>query len=286
MSELALKQLGDHILQTQAGVVSKADIRLGELMLDTTPDKVIALLTYLRDDPKCLFTQLIDICGVDWPERGKRFDVVYNLLSVKNNQRIRVKLMTDETTPVPSAASVYSSAGWFERETYDLYGVWFSDHPDLRRILTDYGFEGHPLRKDFPLTGFVELRWDDVQKRVVYEPVKLAQEFRRFDFLSPWEGMRRRFFRATRRPRRPPRYRRRRTDHVRCRNQDTDHEFRAAASGGPRRAASRRRDGRRDRRALRSPYRPAASRHREADRVQEPTCRRCRTSTGSITYRR
>ena len=187
MSE-ALKQLGDHILQTQAGVVSKADIRLGELMLDTTPDKVIALLTYLRDDAQCLFTQLIDICGVDWPEREKRFDVVYNLLSVKNNQRIRVKLMTDETTPVPSAASVYSSAGWFERETYDLYGVWFSDHPDLRRILTDYGFEGHPLRKDFPLTGFVELRWDDVQKRVVYEPVKLAQEFRRFDFLSPWEG--------------------------------------------------------------------------------------------------
>jgi len=187
MSE-ALKELGDHIVQAQADVVSKTEIRLGELMLETSPDKVIALLTYLRDDPKCLFTQLIDICGVDWPEREKRFDVVYNLLSVKNNQRIRVKLMTDETTPVPSAASVYSSAGWFERETYDLYGVWFSDHPDLRRILTDYGFEGHPLRKDFPLTGFVELRWDDVQKRVVYEPVKLAQEFRRFDFLSPWEG--------------------------------------------------------------------------------------------------
>jgi len=187
MSE-ALKQLGDHILQTQAGVVSKADIRLGELMLETTSDKVLSLLTFLRDDPKCLFKQLIDICGVDWPEREKRFDVVYNLLSVKNNQRVRVKLMTDETTPVPSAASVYSSAGWFERETYDLYGVWFSEHPDLRRILTDYGFEGHPLRKDFPLTGFVELRWDDVQKRVVYEPVKLAQEFRRFDFLSPWEG--------------------------------------------------------------------------------------------------
>ena len=187
MSE-ALKELGDHIVQAQADVVSKTEIRLGELMLETSPDKVIALLTYLRDDPKCLFTQLIDICGVDWPEREKRFDVVYNLLSVKNNQRIRVKLMTDEATPVPSAASVYSSAGWFERETYDLYGVWFSDHPDLRRILTDYGFEGHPLRKDFPLTGFVELRWDDVQKRVVYEPVKLAQEFRRFDFLSPWEG--------------------------------------------------------------------------------------------------
>jgi NADH-quinone oxidoreductase subunit C len=187
MSE-ALKELSNHIAQAQANVVSKAEIRLGELMLDTTPDKVVALLTFLRDDPKCLFKQLIDICGVDWPEREKRFDVVYNLLSVRNNQRIRVKLMTDEATPVPSAASVYSSAGWFERETYDLYGVWFSDHPDLRRILTDYGFEGHPLRKDFPLTGFVELRWDDVQKRVVYEPVKLAQEFRRFDFLSPWEG--------------------------------------------------------------------------------------------------
>lgn len=187
MSE-ALKQLGDHILQTQAGVVSKADIRLGELMLETTPDKVLSLLTFLRDDPKCLFKQLIDICGVDWPEREKRFDVVYNLLSVKNNQRVRVKLMTDETTPVPSAASVYSSAGWFERETYDLYGVWFSEHPDLRRILTDYGFEGHPLRKDFPLTGFVELRYSEEAKRVVYEPVQLAQDFRTFDFMSPWEG--------------------------------------------------------------------------------------------------
>ncbi len=184
----ALKELSDHIAQTQTGVVSKTEIRLGELMLETTPDKIVALLTYLRDDPKCLFKQLIDICGVDWPQREKRFDVVYNLLSLKNNQRIRVKLMTDETTPVPSAAPVYSAAGWFERETYDLYGVWFSDHPDLRRILTDYGFEGHPLRKDFPLTGFVELRWDDVQKRVIYEPVKLTQEFRRFDFLSPWEG--------------------------------------------------------------------------------------------------
>jgi NADH-quinone oxidoreductase subunit C len=187
MSE-ALKELSDHIAQAQTSAVSKTEVRLGELMLETTPDKVLALLTYLRDDPKCLFKQLIDICGVDWPEREKRFDVVYNLLSLKNNQRIRVKVQTDETTPVPSAAPVYSSAGWFERETYDLYGVWFSDHPDLRRILTDYGFEGHPLRKDFPLTGFVELRWDDVQKRVVYEPVKLAQEFRRFDFLSPWEG--------------------------------------------------------------------------------------------------
>ena len=183
-----LQELGEHIAQATAGAVTAHQVRLEELMLDTTPDKVVALLTFLRDDPKCLFKQLIDICGVDWPEREKRFDVVYNLLSLKLNRRIRIKVATDETTPVPSVASVYSSAGWFERETYDLYGVWFGDHPDLRRILTDYGFEGHPLRKDFPLTGFVELRWDDVQKRVIYEPVKLAQEFRRFDFLSPWEG--------------------------------------------------------------------------------------------------
>lgn len=188
MDDQPLKELGDHIVQATAGTVTNCSVRLGELMLECPAGKLIGLLTFLRDDPKCLFKQLIDICGVDWPEREKRFDVVYNLLSLKNNQRIRIKVMTDESTPVPSAAPVYSAAGWFERETYDLYGVWFADHPDLRRILTDYGFEGHPLRKDFPLTGFVELRWDDVQKRVVYEPVKLAQEFRRFDFLSPWEG--------------------------------------------------------------------------------------------------
>jgi len=182
-----MEGLGNHILQA-SGAAGTVEVRLGELMLTTSSDKLLALLKFLRDDEKCLFNQLVDICGVDWPEREKRFDVVYNLLSLKNNQRVRIKVATDESTPVPSAASVYSSAGWFERETYDLYGVWFSDHPDLRRILTDYGFEGHPMRKDFPLTGFVELRWDDVQKRVVYEPVKLAQEFRRFDFLSPWEG--------------------------------------------------------------------------------------------------
>jgi NADH-quinone oxidoreductase subunit C len=180
-----MKELGDHIAQATGAVPTE---RLGELTLETTPDKLLALLAFLRDDPKCLFKQLADVCGVDWPEREKRFDVVYNLLSLKLNQRVRVKVATDESTPVPSAAPVFSSANWFERETYDLYGIWFSDHPDLRRILTDYGFEGHPLRKDFPLTGFVELRWDDVQKRVVYEPVKLQQEFRRFDFLSPWEG--------------------------------------------------------------------------------------------------
>ena len=185
-----LQDLGKHIADHTAGAVNGCSVRLGELMLETTPDRLIALLTFLRDDPRCLFKQMIDICGVDWPEREKRFDVVYNLLSVRLNQRVRVKVATDESTPVPSAAPLFSSAGWFERETYDMYGVWFSDHPDLRRILTDYGFEGHPLRKDFPLTGFVEVRWDDLQKRVVYEPVKLAQEFRRFDFLSPWEGAR------------------------------------------------------------------------------------------------
>ena len=180
-----MEELGNPIAQATGATSS---VRLGELMLETTPDKLLALLTFLRDDPKCLFKQLVDVCGVDWPDRPKRFDVVYNLLSLKNNQRARVKVQTDESTPVPSAASVYSAATWFERETYDLYGVWFSDHPDLRRILTDYGFEGHPLRKDFPLTGFVEVRYDDEEKRVKYEPVRLAQEFRTFDFLSPWEG--------------------------------------------------------------------------------------------------
>jgi NADH-quinone oxidoreductase subunit C len=185
-----LQELGEHIAKANAAVVAAASVRVGELTLDARPEGLVSLFSFLRDDPRCLFNQLADVCGVDWPEREKRFDVVYNLLSLKLNQRIRVKVMTDETTPVPSVTSVYSSAGWFERETYDLYGVWFSDHPDLRRILTDYGFEGHPLRKDFPLTGFVEVRWDDVQKRVVYEPVKLTQEFRNFDFLSPWEGAR------------------------------------------------------------------------------------------------
>jgi NADH-quinone oxidoreductase subunit C len=182
-----MEELGKHIVEA-SGATTAMYVRLGELMLETTPDKLLGLLTFLRDDPKCKFSQLADVCGVDWPEREKRFDVVYNLLSLANNQRIRVKVQTDESTPVPSAAPIWSAATWFERETYDLYGVWFADHPDLRRILTDYGFEGHPMRKDFPLTGFVELRWDDVQKRVIYEPVKLQQEFRRFDFLSPWEG--------------------------------------------------------------------------------------------------
>ena len=182
------RELGDFIAAALGGAVEHVEVKLGELMVTCTPDDLVKVMKLLRNDSNCRFEMLIDVCGVDYPEREKRFDVVYNLLSLKNNQRVRVKVATDEATPVPSASSLFSAAGWFERETYDLYGVWFSDHPDLRRILTDYGFEGHPLRKDFPLTGFVEVWWDDEQKRVVNRPVKLQQEFRRFDFLSPWEG--------------------------------------------------------------------------------------------------
>jgi len=173
-----------------SGLITSKAIRIGELTVETTIDKIIGLLTFLRDDPKCLFKQLVDICGADYPQRTKRFDVVYHLLSLRHNKRVRVKVMTDENTPVPSASAIFPAAPWFERETWDLYGVWFADHPDLRRILTDYGFDGHPLRKDFPTTGYVEVRYDEAAKRVVYEPVKLTQEFRRFDFLSPWEGVR------------------------------------------------------------------------------------------------
>jgi NADH-quinone oxidoreductase subunit C len=170
-------------------MVSGAEVAHGELTIEVNWDAIVTVLTFLRDDTNCQFRQLIDICGVDYPGRERRFEVVYHLLSLRHNQRIRVKLSTDESTPVPSATGVFSAAGWWEREAWDLYGILFSGHPDLRRILTDYGFEGHPLRKDFPLTGHVEVRYDDEQKRVVYEPVKLTQEFRSFDFLSPWEGM-------------------------------------------------------------------------------------------------
>jgi NADH-quinone oxidoreductase subunit C len=150
---------------------------------------IVKVMTFLRDDGKCLFQLLVDICGVDYPDRPARFEVVYNLLSLKHNLRLRVKVAAAEDQPVPSIAGLHSTAGWFEREAWDLYGIYFADHPDLRRILTDYGFEGHPLRKDFPLTGYVEVRYDIEQKRVVYEPVNLRQEFRTFDFVSPWEGM-------------------------------------------------------------------------------------------------
>lgn len=183
-----LEELGEHVAGRLGTAVVSTRIAHGELTLDVARDKITDVLTFLRDDPKCRFEVLIDICGVDWPARESRFDVVYHLLSPRLNQRIRVKLTTDEETPVPSSIGVFSAAGWFEREAYDLYGILFSGHPDLRRLLTDYGFQGHPLRKDFPLTGYVEVRYDDELKRVVYEPVELTQEFRTFDFESPWEG--------------------------------------------------------------------------------------------------
>ena len=160
-----------------------------ELTLLIERDHVVAVMKFLRDDSECLFETLIDICGVDYPERTERFEVVYHLLSMQLNQRIRVKLSTDEATPVVSIVDVFPAANWYEREAFDMYGIQFAGHPDLRRLLTDYGFEGHPLRKDFPLTGHVEVRYDDLEKRVVYEPVQLTQEYRNFDFLSPWEGM-------------------------------------------------------------------------------------------------
>jgi NADH-quinone oxidoreductase subunit C len=186
----ALKELGEYIAAALPQQVLGAEVGHGELTLDAQAESIVKLLTFLRDDANCKFGLLMDLCGVDYPERAQRFDVVYNLLSLNHNQRIRVRVRSDEQTPVPSVTGVYSSAGWFEREAWDMYGVFFSDHPDLRRILTDYGFEGHAQRKDFPLTGYVEVRYDDEQKRVVYEPVSLVQGFRQFDFMSPWEGAR------------------------------------------------------------------------------------------------
>lgn len=184
----ALNDLKDIITSALGDVVEGTEVSVGELAIRVGRGDLLRVLTYLRDDVSCQFKQLVDICGVDYPEREERFEVVYNMLSLTHNFRIRVKVTT-AGDPLPSAVSVFSTAGWFEREVWDMYGVAFEGHPDLRRILTDYGFEGHPLRKDFPLTGFVELRYDDEKKRVVYEPVKLAQDFRTFDFLSPWEGL-------------------------------------------------------------------------------------------------
>ena len=185
----ALQDLGDYVSSALSQDVLKAEVLKGELIVTVRAATIQKVLTFLRDDTSCLFKLLMDICGVDYPEREQRFEVVYNLLSLKHNQRIRVKVNADGEVPVPTVVGIFSSAGWFEREVWDMYGVSFADNPDLRRILTDYGFDGHPLRKDFPLTGFVELRYDDDQKRVVYEPVKLTQDFRNFDFMSPWEGM-------------------------------------------------------------------------------------------------
>ena len=185
----ALQDFGDHVAAALPRHVLSAELINDEVVLRVEARGLLRVLTFLRDDQNCQFKQLMDVTAVDYPEREKRFDVVYNLLSPKQNQRVRVKLSADENTPVPTATGIYSSANWFEREVWDLFGIFFSEHPDLRRILTDYGFEGHPLRKDFPLTGYVEVRYDEDQKRVVNEPVKLQQELRTFDFMSPWEGM-------------------------------------------------------------------------------------------------
>ena len=184
-----LVRLGQAIqAKAPAGGVQGFKVEYGELTLNAERGRIVEVLTYLRDDPELRFHQLVDICGADYPERPLRFDVVYHLLSMIKNHRVRVKVQTDEDTAVPTATHVFPCADWFEREAFDMYGVFFDGHPDLRRLLTDYGFHGYPLRKDFPMTGYVEVRYDDELKRVVYEPVKLTQEFRQFDFLSPWEG--------------------------------------------------------------------------------------------------
>jgi NADH-quinone oxidoreductase subunit C len=186
--DATLDTLGQTIAAALKGAVSGHTIAFGELTLHANAADIVMVATFLRDDPGCKFVNFVDVTAVDWPAREKRFDVVYHFLSPTKNCRVRVKIEVDATTPVASLIGIFPGADWFERETYDLYGIMFTGHPDMRRILTDYGFEGHPLRKDFPLTGFVEVRYDDEQKRVVYEPVRLNQEFRNFDFLSPWEG--------------------------------------------------------------------------------------------------
>lgn len=187
--DAALKDLGEYLAEALGDeVVTGWHVKYGELTLKVSREHITEVLKFLKSDVRCLFDCFIDIAGADYPERPKRFEVIYHLLSPRQNLRIRVKISTDETSPVPSAVDIFPAANWFEREAFDLYGILFSDHPDLRRILTDYGFQGHPLRKDFPLTGFVEVRYDNEQKRVIYEPVKLTQEFRSFDAMSPWEG--------------------------------------------------------------------------------------------------
>jgi len=183
-----LQAIGETVQAAFPQAVTSVVHAYDELTITTDAEDILAVLTYLRDDAGHRFVSFIDICGADYPAREKRFDVVYHLLSPTRNARIRIKVETDEATPVPSSVGIFPGALWFEREAYDLYGILFTGHPDLRRLLTDYGFDGHPLRKDFPMTGFVEVRWDDEAKRVVYEPVRLNQEFRNFDFLSPWEG--------------------------------------------------------------------------------------------------
>ena len=187
-SDKELDRLGKLIKSRAGKAVSGYAVAFNELTVEANAASIVEVLTVLRDDPGCSFQQLIDICGADYPDRAQRFDVVYHLLSLTKNHRVRVRVRTDEDTAVASATPVYPCADWFEREAFDMYGIAFSGHPDLRRLLTDYGFTGYPLRKDFPMTGYVEVRYDDELKRVVYEPVKLPQEYRQFDFLSPWEG--------------------------------------------------------------------------------------------------
>ncbi|KEP71048.1 NADH-quinone oxidoreductase subunit C [Thioclava sp. BHET1] len=188
MDEKALQELAAHIEMKRPDDVVSTDIAFGELTITITSQSVAGFVEFLRDDPNCMFSSLVDITAIDWPERPERFDMVWQFLSMYRNQRIRVKAAIREETMVPSLINVHPCADWFEREVFDMFGILFSGHPDLRRILTDYGFRGHPLRKDFPTTGYVEVRYDEVLKRVVYEPVKLTQEYRQFDFLSPWEG--------------------------------------------------------------------------------------------------
>jgi len=187
LTDEALETLGQHIVAGSDGAVNEFHVAYNELNLIADAARILGLLTFLRDDAACRFHQLVDLCGADYPERPQRFDVVYHLLSMTKNHRIRVKIRTDEATAVPSIVGLFPAADWFEREAFDMFGIYFDGHPDLRRLLTDYGFQGYPLRKDFPMTGYVEVRYDDEQKRVVYEPVKIT-EFRDFDFLSPWEG--------------------------------------------------------------------------------------------------
>ena len=187
-TERGLADIAARVAEVLGERIEAKQVAYEELAIIVAPEAIVEVVTLLRDDPDLRFVSFVDICGVDWPQRAQRFDVVYHFLSPFTNHRIRIKVMTDADTAVPSVSDVFPAATWFEREAYDLYGILFSGNPDLRRILTDYGFRGHPLRKDFPLTGFVETRYDTEQRRVVYEPVKLPQEYRNFDFLSPWEG--------------------------------------------------------------------------------------------------
>jgi len=187
LADSVLTELGERILSGSGGLFDAWSVAIGELTVTTRATAVVEALTWLRDDPTTQFHQLMDVCGADYPQRPLRFDVVYHLLSMTRNHRVRVKVQTDEDTAVPSVVGVFPGAEWFEREAFDMYGVFFDGHPDLRRLLTDYGFHGHPLRKDFPMTGYVEVRYDDELKRVIYEPVK-SVEFRSWDFMSPWEG--------------------------------------------------------------------------------------------------